>query len=292
MKNLIKLGTALAMMAVILMSFVASASEPIKMCDEKNSWVYFSSDAVMENERGQGLSFMKFVGEKEVNGHVYNEFKTVRTIFSSASGSKEYEESKYDGWFFRQDSDKIWLYSSDVNDCDYLMYDFGTLTGQPMPGLGIDHRDLRECCETIVWPDTIIGGFSRKVYAARIPSTGYVPEVRCIEGIGTTNGFMPSIDIGDLASAGPDYMSTSHPGYRCHLVAVYNDSGNFIYGDKASYDALVNRLSGIGDIIADDNADNAVPVYYNLQGQRIAAPQKGQPCIELQGGKARKFMAE
>lgn len=289
MNTLIKLGTVLAMTAVMLMSYVASASEPIKMCDEKNTWVYFSYDAVMEKERGQGLSFMKFVGEKEVNGHVYNEFKTVRTIFQSASGSKEYGESKSDGWFFRQDGDKIWLYSSDVNDIDYLMYDFGTVTGRPMPGLAYGHLELSEWYKAVVMPDTVLGDLSRKMYAAKVTSTGYLTDVRCIEGIGTTDGFLPSIDTGDLASAGPDHMTPSNPGERCHLVAVYDDSGNFIYGDKESYDALVNRLSDIGDITADDNA---APVYYNLQGQRIAAPQKGEPCIERQGGNARKIMSK
>ena len=82
-------------------------------------------------------------------------------------------------------------------------------------------------------------------------------------------------------------VSVDTPGMLGYLVAVYDNSGNFLYGDKASYDALVNRLSGIGDIIADDNA---APVYFNLQGQRITAPVKGQPCIERHGGKARKIM--
>lgn len=37
MNTRIKLGTVLAMTAVTLMSYAASASEPIKMCDEKNT---------------------------------------------------------------------------------------------------------------------------------------------------------------------------------------------------------------------------------------------------------------
>lgn len=49
--------------------------------------------------------------------------------------------------------------------------------------------------------------------------------------------------------------------------------------------------NGIDGIDAESDAASSSPtMYYNLQGQRIAAPLPGQPCIERRAGQARKLI--
>lgn len=55
------------------------------------------------------------------------------------------------------------------------------------------------------------------------------------------------------------------------------------------YDIL-DPASSVATPVADLNADGE-PVYYNLQGVRIAAPAPGQVCLERRGTQTRKFLA-
>lgn len=49
-------------------------------------------------------------------------------------------------------------------------------------------------------------------------------------------------------------------------------------------------LSGVEEVSIDEIYDNAEPVYYNLQGVRIANPESGHIYIEIRGNKARKIV--
>ena len=55
------------------------------------------------------------------------------------------------------------------------------------------------------------------------------------------------------------------------------------------YDIL-DPASSVATPVADLNAAGE-PVYYNLQGVRIAAPVPGQVCLERCGTQTRKFLA-
>ncbi len=292
MKKKIKLYAVIIMTVVISLSQEVAASEHVKMCDYNNTWVYYSYAATMYDVRGNtGLTFMRFAGEKEVNGKVYHEFKAVRTLFRAVDGTREYGPSEREGWLFREEGDKVWCCTrpwEQPDETDVLMYDFGINTGDPFPGQGIDGCDLsEEGLETVVFPDTILGGTSRKMYAPRVIFSQHLVEMRCIEGIGPTWGFLPGIYTGYLPKASPDDMSPDEPGQRCTLTAVYDDSGKFLYGDPEEFNNILNIFSGIATI----QTQTDIPIqYYNLQGQRISAPEKGQPCIERRGGTSRKII--
>ncbi|MDE6497894.1 MAG: fibronectin type III domain-containing protein [Muribaculaceae bacterium] len=70
---------------------------------------------------------------------------------------------------------------------------------------------------------------------------------------------------------------------------LVDDEGYILATGKASEPAsLTAVVSGIESVTAD--SDNATTSYYNLQGQKIAAPAAGTVAIKVAGGKATKVI--
>lgn len=275
-----------------------------QLCDENLTWVYQVEGRMLvpqtqKEHNGNVVHHMRFFKENGDTDSEYYKFRATRTLMRDVDGnffdicvSASSRPSKE--WLFKEEGSKVWVYDNDRKK-DILMYDFLAKTGDILPGCqhGQVFAEIQDWKYAVMsLPDTLLDGSLRHRYTAtvtadnadtRIANT----ELQCIEGIGATCGFLPNMYVMAVTHGPFESVSVDTPGMLGYLVAVYDNSGNFLYGDKASYDALVNRLSGIGDIIADDNA---APVYFNLQGQRITAPVKGQPCIERHGGKARKIM--
>ena len=85
---------------------------------------------------------------------------------------------------------------------------------------------------------------------------------------------------------------TLSPAYTADGKYVVNIPANYV--EIANYEYMPNEAmtltytvdnSGINGI----DADSAAPVYYNLQGQRVANPDKGI-YIEVKGGNAVKVV--
>lgn len=77
-------------------------------------------------------------------------------------------------------------------------------------------------------------------------------------------------------------------------VKDFENPGSFTlpaYGYAVYYptDEAVNDNSGVNGIISDDADESGAPVYYNLQGVRVANPEGGI-FIEVKGGKTRKVI--
>ena len=66
----------------------------------------------------------------------------------------------------------------------------------------------------------------------------------------------------------------------------YNEQSVYFNGEQTAPGYLIiDKLNGIDDIAVDHNA----PIeYFNLQGVRIANPEKGQLVITRQGSKTSK----
>lgn len=257
------------------------------LCDDNKTWLY-QANGNWENNAATALYEAQFVGSVVKNGHEYKELRIVRSVMQPGANCQRFSDDQLkSNWFFRQDGDKVWF---DRWGEDILVYDFAIANKTPFPGQQ-EYLPLDEFGETValILPDTLTGGISRRCYTAASPEGKiYNPDFRCIEGIGATDGFLCSFYIFQYYGVHlPDEISPDNPGNFPTLIGVKDKRLGVIYGEEELFQNFESLYSGIGNIMADDNA---APVYYNLQGQRIAAPQKGQPCIERQGGKARKTM--
>lgn len=86
-----------------------------------------------------------------------------------------------------------------------------------------------------------------------------------------------------ISEDGSTYDATAHIYV---IVAVYSDPVEI----KSSSKPIKVKLDGT-DAIGSISTDNdGLTRYYNLQGQRIASPAKGQIVIEVKGGKAAKII--
>ncbi len=135
-------------------------------------------------------------------------------------------------------------------DDEILMYDFAAKTGDPLPGAQENEGVFKEMDFFTVHclNDTVLGGEKRRMYTAGYVTPNgdcysHADDIKLIEGLGTTAGWLASHHV--IIRAGVDYnysLTPGKPGYKSRLVAVYNNNGDFIYGDEESYNALLNRI--------------------------------------------------
>lgn len=79
-------------------------------------------------------------------------------------------------------------------------------------------------------------------------------------------------------------------GYKTFKYSV-KALGQGNYSEESKTVTVTIDPAGVDDIIADgDNSLNTAPVYYNLQGVRIAHPAPGQIVIERRGNTTRKLI--
>lgn len=72
----------------------------------------------------------------------------------------------------------------------------------------------------------------------------------------------------------------NNPG--CDMQVTYNPDQMMLY--------IEMDTAGVEDVAIDGIYDDCEPVYYNLQGVRIANPESGHIYIEIRGNKARKIL--
>lgn len=280
----VKTGSSFIFLLVVLAFHLPMYAT--QLCDENKTWLY-SAIGNWENKSATALYEVRFVGSVVKNGLEYKDLRIVRSIMHPGINCQRFSDDQLkSNWFFRQDGDKVWF---DRWGEDILVYDFAIANKMPFPGQQ-EYLPLDEFGETIadILPDTITSGISRRCYTAASPEGKiYNPSFKCIEGIGATAGFLCNFYIFQYYEV-PLFgeISPDNPGYFPTLIGVKDKRFGVIYGEEELFQNFEALYSGMTPILT----DNAAPVYYNMQGQRIAAPQKGEPCIERQGGNARKIM--
>lgn len=109
---------------------------------------------------------------------------------------------------------------------------------------------------------------------------GLVPQATNVRSINLDDNKVDIPVIPNDMQLSYGWSLENNPG--CDVKVTYNPEMMLLH--------LEMDTAGVEDVAIDDTYDNAEPVYYNLQGVRIANPESGHIYIEIRGNKARKIV--
>ena len=296
-----KVYSALIVILMSIFTFGTDMQARVPLCNEENTWVYTTSVRTLREMKDasidRGSYEMKFVGTREVQGRTYHVFKVVKSIFHEIRRDGKSEvyhefgpESMNAEWLLREEGDKVW-YWHETWQKEVLMYDFSVKSLDPMPGLSWGRLPLAEdsnyCAFRMYSGDG--DGISPRVYClGELSGSDYRrhEDTMCIEGIGVTRGSMCYIYTFQCWHSDEDVSIDTPGGDCCMLTGVMDKDGKYIYGEP---NTIQNSLSSVNAVKM--NEDN-VPRYFNLQGNPVARPRRGEVVVKVTGSGTKKIIYE
>lgn len=160
----------------------------------------------------------------------------------------------------------------DVSDPDHVLF-LKSDAGFALPSFGITrfycYNQLGSLYETFYLQGMTVADIIAE-YGADIPFTTFKDGVVSLSGANTSEGYLYDANFGYQAAQAGGYQWSYEDGSTPNMVA-----------------SITFPSAGVESIFGSDNSE---PVYYNLQGVRIASPEKGQLVIERRGNKAIKVV--
>lgn len=281
---------------------------------------------LLDPSKGQDVTVRsEFNGTKEINGKVYSRFTTEVISFRHDILSFTYPD-----FYLREQDGIVYLYitpelfynheltyPSEESGHEEILYDFTKSTGESIVGVStpyvaffpiaivesgsdktqiqLDLYKTNYMVDKVEYVD-INGELCKCVYSHEYDTTGKVipldeetniPIHKYIQGIGNVPyqlsvsdnkrsvycEFLPVIQ-------GEPTEYTLYRKLRTRLVGVYDKEGNQIYAGWP--------VSAVEQVT--ENASQQETVYYNMQGQTVNNPVKGEMYIERTGDSSRKIV--
>lgn len=215
--------------------------------------------------------------------------------FNSKSGGAYLYEGTIEGYIRDLNTEKLWKYRPFYESADGTRH-YGEW-------VGIDPTDTSYFDPTVhTYASIEVQGNTASVRGYVMRGTDNVTEqgfkywkasdnVRNYEGAGVKAATIP-IDAQTITASG-QVMTAKLSGldyetdYYC-IAFVTTSEGTVFYGEQQAF-RTGEAPTGIDDVAGtEDSEDRTIEGYYNLQGQRMAEPQRGVNIIRYSDGTAKK----
>lgn len=261
-----------------------------QLLDETHIWEYYS-----ETPQTESVHYMSFKGTMERDGENYGIWGTDSVVSRdrmtgviTLSGGRD--ESAM--WLMRENVGEIFVRGLDDGAPEVKVYDFMLQTGQEFPttsgGTSLTAR---------IMPVTKLD-----ITSARYDTDGMV-KTYSFEGMTDVLGITEYIGLwgdgtGHLASpafmggcVGYEEGNPLHPAPDCTLSRFKNIYGKQYYESPIYTDKVRPLLEAAAASVRMTGAEpELTPKYYNLQGQRVTAPAKGDILIRVTGSRRDKVI--